>query len=103
MPLSQQRILIIGGSNGMGLAAARSLAALNAEVLIAVVPREARCRTVQHPGTRCRYVADFTTPTSCSSCFQRVGRIDHLVLAASANAAWGPSGIHVDIGLARCA
>jgi NAD(P)-dependent dehydrogenase (short-subunit alcohol dehydrogenase family) len=35
-------------------------------------------------------VADFTDPASLAALFERIGRIDHLVLAASGNAAWGP-------------
>jgi NAD(P)-dependent dehydrogenase (short-subunit alcohol dehydrogenase family) len=35
-------------------------------------------------------VADFTDAEAMNAVFQRIGRIDHLVLAASGNAAWGP-------------
>lgn len=91
MSLAQQRILIIGGSNGMGLAAARSLARDGAEVLIAgrsQAKLDAALATVE--GRAAGYVADFTDPASLAALFERIGRIDHLVLAASANAAWGP-------------
>jgi NAD(P)-dependent dehydrogenase (short-subunit alcohol dehydrogenase family) len=91
MSLSQQRVLIIGGSNGMGLAAARSLAALNAEVLVAgrsQAKLDAALSSIH--GRAAGYAVDFTDADSLAALFQRVGRIDHLVLAASANAAWGP-------------
>jgi NAD(P)-dependent dehydrogenase (short-subunit alcohol dehydrogenase family) len=91
MSFAQQRILIIGGSNGMGLAAARSLARLGAEVLIAGRSQarlDAALATIK--GRAAGYVADFTDPGSLAALFERIGRIDHLVLAASANAAWGP-------------
>jgi NAD(P)-dependent dehydrogenase (short-subunit alcohol dehydrogenase family) len=91
MSLAQQRILIIGGSNGMGLAAARSLAGLGAEVMIAGRSQDkldAAVATIA--GRAAGYVADFTDPASLAALFQRIGRIDHLVLAASSNAAWGP-------------
>lgn len=93
MSLAQQRILIIGGSNGMGLAAAQQLAALQAEVLIVGRSQEKLDRalsTIQ--GRAAGYVADFTDTHAINALFERIGRIDHLVLAASSNAAWGPFG-----------
>lgn len=91
MSFAQQRILIIGGSNGMGLAAARSLASQGAEVLIAGRSQahlDAALATIE--GRAAGYVADFTDPASLAALFERIGRIDHLVLAASSHAAWGP-------------
>jgi NAD(P)-dependent dehydrogenase (short-subunit alcohol dehydrogenase family) len=91
MSFAQQRILIIGGSNGMGLAAARSLGRLGAEVLVvgrSQARLDAALATIE--GRAAGYVADFTDPASLAALFERIGRIDHLVLAASANAAWGP-------------
>jgi NAD(P)-dependent dehydrogenase (short-subunit alcohol dehydrogenase family) len=88
---AQQRILIIGGSNGMGLAAAQSLAQLGAEVLVAGRSQsrlDAALASIE--GRAAGYVADFTDPASLAALFERIGRIDHLVLAASGNAAWGP-------------
>jgi NAD(P)-dependent dehydrogenase (short-subunit alcohol dehydrogenase family) len=93
MTLAQQRILIIGGSNGMGLAAAQSLARLGAEVMI-VGRSQARLdqALASIDGRAAGYVADFTDAASLAALFDRVGRIDHLVLAASTDAAWGPFG-----------
>jgi NAD(P)-dependent dehydrogenase (short-subunit alcohol dehydrogenase family) len=91
MSFANQRILIIGGSNGMGLAAARSLARLGAEVLVAGRSQarlDAALATIE--GRAAGHVADFTDPASLKALFDRIGRIDHLVLAASSNAAWGP-------------
>lgn len=91
MSFAQQRVLIVGGSSGMGLAAARQLARLGAEVLIAGRSQarlDEALATVE--GRAAGYVADFTDPASLAALFARIGRIDHLVLAASADAAWGP-------------
>jgi NAD(P)-dependent dehydrogenase (short-subunit alcohol dehydrogenase family) len=91
MSLAQQRILIIGGSNGMGLAAARQLAAMQAEVLIVGRSQEKLDQALAGiQGRAAGYVADFTDAEAMNAVFQRIGRIDHLVLAASGNAAWGP-------------
>jgi NAD(P)-dependent dehydrogenase (short-subunit alcohol dehydrogenase family) len=91
MSLTQQRILVIGGSNGMGLAAAQSLGRLGAEVLIAGRSQARLDAAVSGiEGRAAGHVVDFTDPASLAALFERVGRIDHLVLAASSNAAWGP-------------
>ena len=91
MSLAQQRILIIGGSNGMGLAAARQLAAMQAEVLIVGRTQEKLDQALcSIEGRASGYVADFTDAEALNALFQRIGHIDHLVLAASAHAAWGP-------------
>jgi len=90
-PLAQQRILIVGGSNGMGLAAAQRLARAGAEVLIVGRSRAKLDAALgQFGGRAAGYVADFTNAASLSALFAQVGRIDHLVLVASSNAAWGP-------------
>lgn len=91
MSLAQQRILIIGGSNGMGLATAQRLARAGAEVFIAGRTQarlDAALATIS--GRAEGLVVDFSDPASLAGAGQRLGRIDHLVLAASSNAAWGP-------------
>ena len=91
MSLSQQRILIIGGSNGMGLAAAQRLARAGADVLIAG-RSQARLDAAlgQIDGRATALAVDFTDASSLQAAATRIGRLDHLVLAASSNAAWGP-------------
>ncbi|WP_374602721.1 SDR family oxidoreductase [Niveibacterium sp.] len=91
MSLAQQRILIIGGSNGMGLAAAQRLGRAGAEVFIAG-RSQAKLDAVlgQIEGRATGVVADFTDAGSLAAAARRIGRLDHLVLAASSNAAWGP-------------
>jgi NAD(P)-dependent dehydrogenase (short-subunit alcohol dehydrogenase family) len=91
MSLAQQRILILGGSNGMGLAAAQRLAHVGAEVFIAgrvQAKLDAALATIT--GHAEGLVVDFTDPVSLASASERLRRIDHLVLAASSDAAWGP-------------
>jgi NAD(P)-dependent dehydrogenase (short-subunit alcohol dehydrogenase family) len=91
MSFAQQRILIVGGSNGMGLAAAQQLAGLQAEVLIVGRSQEKLDQALSSiQGRASGYVADFTDAGAMSALLQRIGRIDHLVLSASSNAAWGP-------------
>ena len=91
MALAQQRILVVGGTSGMGLATARRLAQTDAEVFVS--GRDAaRLRAACAVGNgRIRGVAaDFTQAHALADLFDQVGQIDHLVLAASGHAAWGP-------------
>ncbi|WP_374404232.1 SDR family oxidoreductase [Niveibacterium sp.] len=91
MSLAQHRILIIGGSNGMGLAAAQRLARKGAEVFIAGRSQAKLDAALgQIEGRATGVVADFTDAASLAAAAERIGRLDHLVLAASSNAAWGP-------------
>lgn len=91
MSLAQQRILIIGGSNGMGLAAAQRLGRAGAEVFIAGRSQAKLDAALgQIEGRATGVVADFTDAASLAAAAGRIGRLDHLVLAASSNAAWGP-------------
>lgn len=91
MTLSNQRILIIGGTSGMGLAAAARLAANHAEVILAgrdQVRAESAAATVD--GLARGVAIDMTDNGSLARAAAELGQIDHLVLAASTNAAWGP-------------
>lgn len=91
MTLLNQRILIIGGSTGMGLAAAQTLAARGAEVLVAGRSREKLDAALTHiRGKAAGYTVDFTDAASLADLFGQVGQIDHLVLAAAQDPAWGP-------------
>jgi len=91
LSLAQQRILIIGGSNGMGLACAQRLARAGAEVFIAG-RSQAKLDTAltQIEGRAATVVLDFTDATSLVAAAERLGHIDHLVLSASGSPAWGP-------------
>lgn len=90
MSLAQQRILILGGSNGMGLAAARRLAQAGGEVVIAGRDQaKLDIALASIAGRAESIVIDFMDPASLAAASEQLGRIDHLVLAASSNAAWG--------------
>lgn len=91
MTATPQRILIVGGSAGMGLAAAQRLARAGSEVIIvgrSQAKLNAALSTIEGRATAC--LADFNDAGSLAALFEQVGSIDHLVLAASSNAAWGP-------------
>jgi NAD(P)-dependent dehydrogenase (short-subunit alcohol dehydrogenase family) len=91
VPIAQERILIIGGSSGMGLAIAQRLSKVGAGVFIAGRDRAKLDRALTTlVGPAVGVVADFTDADSLGELMTRVGRLDHLVLAAGGGAAWGP-------------
>ncbi|GGP19040.1 SDR family oxidoreductase [Silvimonas iriomotensis] len=88
--LQNQRVLIIGGSNGMGLATAQRLAALGAEVIIAGRNQARLDEALKHIDSKAgAYTADFSDEASLTRLFTRLGHVDHLIITASSSAAWG--------------
>lgn len=91
MSLAQQRILIIGGSSGMGLASAKRLVRAGADVFIAGRDASRLQAAVESlEGKAVGIAADTMQPDSLAALMERVGRLDHLVLAAGGTPAWGP-------------
>lgn len=91
MSLAQQRVLIIGGSSGMGLASAQRLVQAGADVFIAGRDAGKLQAAVQAlDGKAVGIAADTTDAGSLAALMGRVGRLDHLVLAAGGTPAWGP-------------
>jgi NAD(P)-dependent dehydrogenase (short-subunit alcohol dehydrogenase family) len=91
MSIPQQRILIIGGSSGMGLASAKRLVQAGADVFIASRDEARLAAAVALlEGKAVGIAVDFTDPNSLKALMSRIGRLDHLVLAAAGAAAWGP-------------
>jgi NAD(P)-dependent dehydrogenase (short-subunit alcohol dehydrogenase family) len=91
MSIANQRILVIGGTSGMGLASARRLVRAGAEVFIAgrdAAKLDAAVSSLDGKATGMQ--ADFTDRASLEALMRRIGRLDHQVLAAAGPAAWGP-------------
>lgn len=80
-----EKILIIGGSSGMGLATAKFALNKNYEVIIASRSAEklaTAAKTITHPNLR-THVVDTRDEASIQKLFDDLGRIDHLVLSGS--------------------
>ena len=91
MSIANQRILIIGGTSGMGLASAKRLVQAGAEVFISGRDTAKLDAAVKSLGGKATGIAaDFTDPASLEALMRRIGRLDHLVLTAAGAAAWGP-------------
>ena len=92
MALTNQRIVIIGGSSGMGLATARAAAAAGAAVTIASSDQgRLDAALAGLPGTCDGDVADTRSEADLAALFARVGELDHLVYTAAAGAPGGRS------------
>lgn len=81
-----ERVLVVGGSSGMGLALARSLLADGAEVTI-VGRSEARLAEAQESlsgsGRLRAIAADVTQEDQVARLFERTGPLDHIVTTAA--------------------
>ena len=80
MPLTDKRVVIIGGSSGMGLASARAAAAAGAYVLIAGRSKEKLHRAMEEIGGEVEgHTLDVTREDEVRDFFAGVGALDHLV------------------------
>ncbi len=93
--LANSRVVVIGGSSGMGLEVARQALTRGADVIVAGRTRERLDRAVNvlaqagAPGHVDAHVADIGSREQMAALFARVGELDHLVVTA-ANLVYGP-------------
>jgi len=100
MSLSNQTVVIIGGSSGIGLAVARGALQLGARVIAAGRDAERLASAAAaNPGLETEAL-DITDEEDVAAAFERVGALDHLVVTAGALI--GSSPLHVlDISTMR--
>lgn len=87
MPLTGKHILIVGGTKGIGRATAE--AALAAGARVTVTGRSAQSLRGLPQGID-GAVMDYTDAGSVTGLAEAVAALDHLVLSASRDLAWGP-------------
>jgi NAD(P)-dependent dehydrogenase (short-subunit alcohol dehydrogenase family) len=93
--LAGRRVVIVGGTSGMGAGAARAAAHAGAEVIVAG-RRQASAGGFRHE------VVDLADPPSIQALFERIGSLDHLlVTAAPTPGAAAGKFIEQDIAAAR--
>ncbi|MFE3100490.1 SDR family oxidoreductase [Nocardia tengchongensis] len=86
-----QRVVIMGGSSGIGEATAAVFAAAGAEVVITGRGRDKLDAAVARiGGDTTSYAVDATDQAAVDAFFARVGTIDHLVISVSGSAGSGP-------------
>lgn len=84
MTLADARVLVVGGSSGIGLAVARAVAAEGAHVLIASrSAQKLEKAKAQVDGDAQTWPVDFSEEESVINFFGNVGALDHLVVTAS--------------------
>jgi len=90
MNLNNQRVVIIGGTSGIGLATARMLASAGAQVVIAGRAQEKVTQALATiEGAATGEVVDATSREETTAFFRRVGSFDHLVLTLAGNEGMG--------------
>ncbi len=84
MRLDNQKVLIIGGSSGMGLATAIAAGKEGAKVFIASRSEKKLKAAAEQIGAGVKwYTVDFTDEASVKSLFAAIGSVDHLVIPGS--------------------
>jgi NAD(P)-dependent dehydrogenase (short-subunit alcohol dehydrogenase family) len=100
MEFRGKRVVVIGGSSGIGLAAAKAAAAEGAQVIIASRSEEKlRKAAAEIKGDVECIPANTLEEASLKALFDRAGEFDHLVTPGS-EAAWGPF-LEMDLGAAK--
>ena len=88
--LQSRRVVIVGGTSGMGLAAAKAAEQAGAEVIVAS-RRPVGERIALERETRITHeTVDFTDEASVKEMFKRIGALDHLLITAAPKpGTWG--------------
>ncbi len=85
-----EKILIIGGSSGIGLACAAHAVRQGYRVTLAARGPDRLAKAASSLDFAVEtFALDFTDPPAVAKMFAALGRFDHLVLAASSDPAWG--------------
>jgi NAD(P)-dependent dehydrogenase (short-subunit alcohol dehydrogenase family) len=89
--LQNKRVVILGGSSGLGLATAKAAAAEGASIVI-VSSDQTRINEAlkQLPGQSEGYVTDLSDEGNIRGLFGRIGKFDHLVYTAGENLSLTP-------------
>jgi len=88
--LQGQKIVIIGGSAGIGLATAKSAAAKNATVIIISSNQQRIDKALEElPESATGYAIDVTNELQVKNIFEQIGSFDHLVFTAGENIQFG--------------
>jgi NAD(P)-dependent dehydrogenase (short-subunit alcohol dehydrogenase family) len=83
-PLQDQRVVIVGGTSGMGLGSARAAVEAGAEVIVVGRrPEASRKFSSAEDGHFKHATADMTNEASVRALFEEIGHLDHLLITAA--------------------
>lgn len=86
MNLNGKRVVVLGGTSGIGLATAQAAASEGAEVVVVSSRQDSVDRAVAAlPKGSAGHVADLSREDAISSFFEKIGAFDHLVYTAGEN------------------
>ncbi|NQX71628.1 SDR family oxidoreductase [Paenibacillus alba] len=98
--LHNQKVVIIGGSSGIGLETAKQVIARGADVIIASRSEDKLLKAKELLGAKAAvYSLDTTDEQQVQSFFQQIGPFDHLVISAAETS--GGSFLHTETAQAR--
>lgn len=98
--LKGKKIVIIGGSSGIGFETAKQVIAQGAEVIIASRSKNKLQNAKEQLGARATaFILDTTQEQQVQSFFEKVGQFDHLVVSAAETS--GGSFLHTNTAQAR--
>lgn len=79
-----QRVLIVGGSSGIGLATAKAFVKCGADVIVASKSRQKLEEAVTQVGANCRsYTIDIEDIDNVEKTMQDIGEVNHIVFSAA--------------------
>lgn len=96
--LKDKKVVIIGGSSGIGLESAKQLITQGAQVIIASRSEE-KLQNAKEQVSATAYILDTTQEQQVQSFFEKIGQFDHLVVSAAETS--GGSFLQTDTAQAR--
>jgi NAD(P)-dependent dehydrogenase (short-subunit alcohol dehydrogenase family) len=88
--VQNQKIVVIGASQGMGFATAKLLASQGNEVIIVSKTKEKIEKSAIEIGNKATAkTLDFTNESAVKNMFEEIGNFDHLILVGAGLPAWG--------------
>jgi len=84
--LTNKRVLVFGGSSGIGLAIAKAAAWEQAQIIIVSSNQQRVDQALSLiPGTHLGYTADLSNEAEIKQVLEKIGQIDHLIYTAGEN------------------
>ncbi|WCM21806.1 SDR family oxidoreductase [Paraburkholderia bryophila] len=99
MNLRDRRVVLLGGTSGIGLATAHAALAMGASVIVVSSRGQRVAEAVSRLGERASgYTVDLNEQSAVSGLFERIGPFDHLVYSAGDALQTGPlAGMDLDV------